>query len=1252
MQYARFAGWFLSGKENLWKRHMIIAATLVLLFVVSVAYQKSSESPERVFSIIQRTVLSQQEDIGKSLHELSVHFPVMAEENFQDERLYHIAQSNNVSVFVYKSDSLVFWSDNTIGFGQSDFAKSDTLRFLKLMNGYYLSGSAIEDELTYVVLSLVKYNFPFENSFLRNQFSGSFNFEAAVKLHTDPAEGDYAITGLTNEPLFSISIKETTSHSLQQLITLMILLILAQAFIYAMVCSLHLKLAAGIKSKLVRFVLLSLDLLIIRILQRFFEIPGVLYESSLFSATFYSSGFLFPNFGELMLNVLTITFIATYFFKFFRSAEAFRTLKQQLPFALLLGAGFWFLYIFYVHTVESLLFHSAIPLSFAELYQLNILSYLSFLVLSGLTVAFYFFSSVILACLFQLRKQWLISVVVFLFFMLLSWSIAKDLLLTGIFVFAMPLILVIFKLADNQSSAESLRMKLFIWPLLFFSLLLTIIFYRVNLQKSDQDLRLRAFNLSIESDPVFEFLFLSTQPTIASDTVFRQMLFEHFTTDTLVESAITSYLTDNYFTGYYERFNIHLTICARDELLNVQPENYLVNCYEYFDGLFTSFGQEAESKGLYRIRDNLQGTYYISQIQFAINPSSAKIDTVSIYLEFYSKFIPEGLGYPELLVDESRGITQDLSKYTFARYAQGMLVYKFGSYMYPARLSAISHEPNELFTLNGFRHFVYPVSDDFTLLVSKRSKGIIDTVAPFTYFFIFIGILGLLIIYLAFRQQFFSAGTINFRLRLQLLMIGSLVFSFIVIGTSSAIYIRNIYQQKNNAMLTEKTQSILIEIEHKLKDQNIRGPEMATYLYQLLVKFSLVFYSDINLYDLNGKLLASSRPEIFERGLLSELMNPVAFRKMHYKGELFYLQQEQIGKATYLSSYIPFADSQGNSVAYINLPYFARESELRNEISAFVLTYVNIFFLLTGISVIMALLLSRQLTKPLTMIQEKMRSVKFNSLNEKIAWKANDEIGQLITQYNHMIDELQKSAELLARSERESAWREMARQVAHEIKNPLTPMRLSIQHMLKAWQENDPDIETKLKNTTQTLVDQIDTLSEIASAFSDFAKMPRSNPEKLDLAEIIQTNIRLYEGMANVKFSFHNQSRSEAFIYADPKNLNRVFNNLFKNAIQAVDKDKTAQIKIALSSLVDNFRITLSDNGKGMTTEQAKKVFTPYFTTKSSGMGIGLSIVYNIITSSGGTISFETEAGKGTTFTLLLPAYDEMKDEKDDTASI
>jgi nitrogen fixation/metabolism regulation signal transduction histidine kinase len=281
-------------------------------------------------------------------------------------------------------------------------------------------------------------------------------------------------------------------------------------------------------------------------------------------------------------------------------------------------------------------------------------------------------------------------------------------------------------------------------------------------------------------------------------------------------------------------------------------------------------------------------------------------------------------------------------------------------------------------------------------------------------------------------------------------------------------------------------------------------------------------------------------------------------------------------------------------------------------------------------------LVSRFITRPLQLIRDKLRDIGLGKSNEKIEWTRKDEIGNLVEEYNRMIDELARSAEMLARSERESAWREMAKQVAHEIKNPLTPMKLSVQHLQKAWDEKAPDWEKRLAIFTRTIVEQIDSLSEIASEFSDFAKMPAANIEKIELTGIIKSAAELYHHHNNIQIVITHLDQ-EYYVLADKRQLLRVFNNLIQNAVQAIGKKDDGLIRIQLSMENDVYVIGISDNGAGITDEQASKIFSPSFTTKSSGMGLGLAMVKSILTNIGGTVTFESTPGEGATFSVKIP---------------
>lgn len=1237
----------LLSLKSAWKYFGVLFLLCTFMFVAVYYQQNRKGSIEYLTSKIQKTVLSQQQEQQKLSSQLRQYSNQTNHAEYRQQLHTFLEPISAHAVFIFSSDSLMFWSDNTIPFQKDFIPGQDSAGVVLLENGYYLffQSDLYGDNL--IILSLIKHQYPYQNAFLKNNFAHAYGLTVTPGIHLNDLAGSIPVYGLQGEPLFYLDPATDATRTVNQQIVLFLLLILAQVFLFASLGFLHRKMNDFVRNPLFQFLFFTIDVALLRLAQYYFEIPGVLYESALFSPGFYSYGLLLPSLGDLVLNVLCFVFIAVYYHKVFVAQQA-KSLPQKRLLLLIVFLFSWNLLIaFYIHIVESLFFHSAIPLSFSELYQLNALSYLSFFTLAALTIALYVITDALFKQAFALKLSAAILIPVFVVMLLFVWWLSAPYISPDYFVLIFAAAYFMFAYIKEYTLPASPYIQALL-AIILFSACMTIVFYQLNQRKIEREMQLISMQLSIEADPLFEFLYEPAAEAILADSLMQRKFRQYYFYGAYSESAISDYLKENHFKGYLEKFDVHFTLCDADEFLNIQPESMIVNCFAYFDAFIEDEGKETEINGLFRMHDHMQGTYYLSKLHIPFQNEHEQADSLLVYFEFYDKFIPEGLGYPELLVDERRGFAYDLSRYSFSRYTNGNLVYKFGNYLYPTRLSTLDIRPNKLTEINNFYHYMTPIGENQHILVSTKRKSLIDILSPFVYFFIFMAAVALVLLYPVFYGLRFPKGKTTFGFRLQMMIAASLLFSFVVIGISSVIYIRNIYNQKNNAMLMEKTQSIMNELGHQLRDDDIFNPDMQGYLYQLLVKTALVFYSDINMYDLNGDLLASSRPEIFQSGLVSQWIHPRAYHKMHKVGEMFHLQKENIGLGSYMSSYIPFSDAYGRTIAYINLPFFARESEVRDEVSSFLLTYINIFFLLTGLSIVTALIFSRKLTRPLGMIREKMKHVRFDKPNEKIAWKGNDEIGQLIGQYNHMIDELARSAALLARSERETAWREMARQVAHEIKNPLTPMRLSVQHLLRAWHEDDPEMESKLKKISHTLIEQIDTLSEIASAFSDFAKMPQSKPVTLDLARLIQNAIGLYSGMHHIEFVFVNQTNARAPFYADQKNLSRALNNLIKNAIQAIEKGKTGRIEIELSAVPGNYRITISDNGKGMTDEQARKIFTPYFTTKSSGMGIGLSIVHNIITAVGGSISLDTIVNEGTTFTLLLPHREEGADKRDE----
>ena len=327
-------------------------------------------------------------------------------------------------------------------------------------------------------------------------------------------------------------------------------------------------------------------------------------------------------------------------------------------------------------------------------------------------------------------------------------------------------------------------------------------------------------------------------------------------------------------------------------------------------------------------------------------------------------------------------------------------------------------------------------------------------------------------------------------------------------------------------------------------------------------------------------------------------------------------------------------DDQDRAYGILFFPYFEDISFSENELNSFLQNLYQIYALLLFGVIFIAYFLSKFVTRSLETIRVRMAETGLEKKNEKIYLKnATREIDSLVNSYNDMIDDLSDSVAKLAKTEREQAWQEMARQVAHEIKNPLTPMRLTIQSFQRKYDPNDPDSRNKLNDFSNLLIQQIDTMSEVAEAFSDFASMPKPKMQECDLVEVTKMALTIFQE-EQIIFS-----SDQAHIYhkLDRTQWIRLITNLIQNAIQSVSPKKTPQIGIQIIAEKDQTTITIMDNGSGIPANLKDKIFEPKFTTKSSGMGLGLGIVKNIIESHGGIISFVSTPKKGTTFTIVLP---------------
>ena len=467
----------------------------------------------------------------------------------------------------------------------------------------------------------------------------------------------------------------------------------------------------------------------------------------------------------------------------------------------------------------------------------------------------------------------------------------------------------------------------------------------------------------------------------------------------------------------------------------------------------------------------------------------------------------------------------------------------------------------------------------------------------------------------------------------------------LVLGASILIFFLTIYQYKQEAESYHKER---LERKEQAIRENIKY-ELASTFYQVttenmepifreknkIFEMSNIHEMPISIYDLQGNLIIRSDQSFFkntdeqkiEEYILKQL-DATSNKRLHIKTEKNGLK--------YQSSYTYITDQKFKPLAILYLPYVQDDSLLNRDLNNFLVRMAEVYLFMLILAIILSFFLSKYITKSLNLISQKITETRLDRRNKKIELSnASEEIYALVSAYNSMIDELEESAVKLATSEREQAWREMAKQVAHEIKNPLTPMRLSVQSFERNFDKNDPLIEAKVKEYSNTLINQIDTMSSIASAFSNFAKMPAQQSETLNVPKITKLALDIF----NENYIEYKTDKEEILAKLDRTQLIRVVTNLVKNAIQALTEIDNPCVLVNVEDEEETVLISVSDNGSGISEENKEKVFEPKFTTKSSGMGLGLAMVKNIVETYNGTISFVSKENKGTIFNVRFPKH-------------
>ena len=1144
-------------------------------------------------------------------------------------------QNEGVALYLLHKGELRYWNTNTVPVASLDTLNDRTTK--RLGNGWYYIRVAERDSIRVIGLALLKHDYSYENNYLNNTFQEDFALPQSVGIVKDPGKG-VAITGENGQYLFSLYPPDFQRGATFMYYLSVILVLAGFIFLFLFIDRLF-RIISSYRKKMWLLAGIVVLLGLIRFFSVHFQFPDNLYQLPVFDPSFYASSTIIPNLGDLLLHLVCLWFVIWLAIRYLRPGE--KSVKHSRGYGILVSFVCTILNIAFFGVIyylfRSLIFNSSFSFDFHRFFDLEFSGLLMLLTIFALFFIYFLWIDFFV---YRVSKRITYKVFISIFLPLslgaiglayhygiaLQWYTIAFFYVTHLIVG----LIVYFNTSYNYPRLIAIMLISVIFSMFF-------IHHNTGIKERNKR-RILVTNLESERDRIGELLLQRRGEQIASDEQITRWMIRHLEN----EQRILDYLRTEYFDGFFNKYDIQISVCAPDDELSVILDNRTEqhHCYTFFDNMLKDEGIPMANSKFYYL-DNLNGRIsYIGIIKYHENDPYRQS---TLYISLDSKLTSGQLGYPELLLTSELTDPGPLEDYSYAKYKFNELIRRSGNFSYPMKLTQQFEKKGEYTFMDyqGYSHLVYNMGKNSVIVISKPLKGFLDLLAQFSYIFAFFYLVTLLFIFISGLPENISRFNYNFKNKIKLSMVLILILSLLAVGTGTVYYTTQQFQKQQKESISEKMESLIVELEDKLGAEDTLTREYSGYINNLLTKFSNVFYVDMNLYNLEGELLSSSRPQVFEKNLKSRRMDPVAYHRLSQEKLPQFIHDEMVGNMRYHSAYVPFYNDYNQVLAYLNIPYFTRQQALQKEIYTIIMVMVNIYVFLIILGTVVAVLISNTITRPLRLIQQKLGRIGLDKTNEKIDYESHDEIGELVSEYNRMIDELEANAEKLAQSEREMAWREMAKQIAHEIKNPLTPMKLKVQYLKRAWEDRVNNFDERMQQFADSMISQINTLSEIASEFSNFAKMPRARNRKLDLNQQIDTAVNLFEHSEHLEIVKNNDLNGPIYIHADKDQISRVFSNLIKNAIQAIPAERRGRVSIDLHRKDGNALVTITDNGSGVPDELKGKLFRPSFTTKSGGMGMGLAISSKIIEDLGGTITYETEKDKGTTFYIEIPEYEE-----------
>lgn len=1149
----------------------------------------------------------------------------MQDDSFESWYTFQSTHPFRGKLHVLKGDSLVFWNNNRITTSDITSLVSGMV-FLDNLVGYVFV--ATKDSFQFKYLVPIRDDFNFENQYLRNDYYINFDGVEQIRLL-----GADEVGQTVKAPNGSVAFKIRLTYnqrfiklvSYEQLSGICFLL----AILFAIVLFFLRLDRIQVKNRPIRsFLEFVLPLFVIRVLLFVYSDSIGLISLELFDPQIFASHWLLPSFGDLLLHLMLIITIYAYLFT---NKDIYHVwLAGQKHFVQSPGLFFLFSFVAVLFLLVSLLvardlvFSSNIPIGLNLIFDYDLYTYLaiaSYLLLIGINAS----------TLYLLNK-----------YLFRPASVIK---FTLNYLFLMGLVVVLFSLTGEKTWLLNYWVWWVVLGLLLFSLRLDVwqsarsffvitavmclfVGFQVSealFKKQVEQARYTARKIFAPNDPTAIYMLLDLVPKLQSDALLKTYASGGRGQERLLQSRITY----EYLNGYLDKYLLFETAVTRGQLLQTHQKLNLSEDLEQVNrfNLLRQFKQTAR-----------QG--YSLRVPFLSAQST--IDTLLIRV--LQKSLKPESPFPNLLIEDELVRSDAFSSFSFALYENDQLIQQGGKY--PYRLNddiwLASKKEQYLMSLDGLSHFIYQPDGISLVVVSFQKAGLLSMMAAASGLYLLS-----ILVFFGFNRLVQTRGIwremiqLSYRNRIEIALIGSVIAIMFGIGYTTVTYTVLRRQFNTEELITSRLQDIQAAVESKMRIRNGKLIVEGSNRYELS-QIAANLSSDFSIYDLDGRLVFSSQNKLFDRKLISELAEPEAYYQVTRLEQTIYIQSESIGLFNFKSAYVPLRDSKSQLIGMLHMPSFDTDTIERVDLNAFVGNLMSLYIIILLVAGLLVSWLASRITSPIQLLTQVINRAKHGERDDLQAWKRQDEIGELIRSYNEMVMALDKSARLLANTERESAWREMARQIAHEIRNPLTPMKLKLQRLLRDFVEHPERFRERFKDESTLVLEQIDVLAAVAGEFGSFAQVQLHQKTAIDLRDVLKSVVQLQDQSGTI---LYREDLPDVFatqpcaIFGDAQQIQRAFQNLVQNGIQAVPEDRAVIIGVTVCIVEECFEVLISDNGSGIKLADREKIFQPNFTTKSSGMGLGLAIMKKIVDQNEGFIRFETTEGEGTRFYVRFPIY-------------